>query len=125
MTIRRNTELGIIEIAPEAVASLAEHAVLQSYGVVGLAERSRFDAWRRGLRKSGGAHKGVLVTVVDEGVIIDLYLIIEYGTRISEVARGVINRVKYTVEKALGLPVVAVNVHVQALRVSSSGRDGA
>ncbi len=121
--ITRKTDLGVIEISPEAVASLAEHAVLQSYGVVGLADRSRFEAWRRGLRRSGPSHKGVLVMVEDEGVIIDLYLIVEYGTRISEVARGVINRVKYTVEQALGLPVLAVNVHVQALRVSQPSGD--
>ena len=121
--ITRKTEYGTIEIAPDAVAGLAEHAVLQSYGVVGLADRNRFETWRRGLLKPGRSHKGVLVTVIDEGVIIDLYLIIEYGTRISEVARGVIKRVKYSVEKTLGLPVLAVNVHVPALRVSASTGD--
>ena len=123
--ITRKTDLGTIEVSTEAVASLAEHAVLQSYGVVGLADRNRFEAWRRGLRRSGQGHKGVLVEVADEGVIIDLYLVVEYGTRISEVARGVIHRVKYTVEKALGLPVLAVNVHVQALRVSQPQADEA
>ncbi|HHB90607.1 MAG TPA: Asp23/Gls24 family envelope stress response protein [Anaerolineae bacterium] len=117
--ITHKTHLGTIQIASEAVASLAEQAVLQSYGVVGLADRNRFEAWRRGLRRSGQGHKGILVEVTEEGVIIDLYLVVEYGTRISEVARGVIHRVKYIVEKALGLPVLAVNVHVQALRVST------
>ncbi len=121
--ITRKTDLGTIEISANAIAALAEHAVLQSYGVVGMADRNRFDAWRRGLLKSGHEHKGVLVTVAEDGVIIDLYIIIEYGTRISEVAKGVINRVKYSVEKALGLPVLAVNVHVQALRVSSRTGD--
>jgi uncharacterized alkaline shock family protein YloU len=119
--ITRQTDLGTIEISSTAIASLAEQAVLQSYGVVGLAERNRFESWRRGIMKSGQGRKGVLVTVADEGVTIDLYLIIEYGTRISEVAKGVINRVKYSVEKTLGLPVLAVNVHVQALRVSPHG----
>ena len=122
--ITRQTELGNIEISPEAVATLAEHAVLQSYGVVGMAEASRFEAWRRGLLRSGHTHKGVIVTVSDDGVVIDLYLVIEYGTRISEVARSVINRVNYNVEKTLGLPVLAVNVHVQALRVSANAGGG-
>jgi uncharacterized alkaline shock family protein YloU len=121
--ITRKTDLGTIEISPDAIVSLAEHAVLQSYGVVGLAERNRFEAWRWGILKSGQGRKGVLVTVTDEGIIIDLYLILEYGTRISEVARGVITQVKYSVEKTLGLPVLAVNVHVQALRVSAHAGD--
>jgi uncharacterized alkaline shock family protein YloU len=121
--ITRKTEMGTVEISPEAIASLAEHAVLQSYGVVGMADRGRFEAWRRGLRRSEAAHKGVIVTADDDGIIIDLYIIVQYGTRISEVARGVRNRVTYTVEKALGLPVLAVNVHVQGLRVPSDTED--
>ena len=121
--ITRKTDLGNIEISANAIAALAEHAVLQSYGVVGMADRNRFDAWRRGFLKSEPEHRGVLVTVAEDGVIIDLYIVIEYGTRISEVAKGVINRVKYSVEKSLGLPVLAVNVHVQALRVSARSED--
>ena len=121
--IKRKTDLGTIDISANAIAALAEHAVLQSYGVVGMVDRNRFEAWRRGILKSGREHKGVLVTVAEGGVIIDLYIVIEYGTRISEVAKGVINRVKYSVEKTLGLPVLAVNVHVQALRVSSHTTD--
>ena len=118
--ITRETPLGEIEISPDAVASLVENAVLQSYGVVGLADRNRFEAWRRGLLKSGAEHRGILIAFQDEGLVIDIYLIIEYGTRISEVARSVIERIKYTVEKTIGLPVLAVNVHVQGLRVSPS-----
>ena len=51
-------------------------------------------------------------------IVIDLYVVIEYGTRIATVAQNIQSVVKYTVEKALGVPVVAVNVHVQDLRVS-------
>ena len=121
--ITRETPLGEIEISPDAIASLVENAVLQSYGVVGLADRNRFEAWRRGLLKSGSEHRGILVAFEDEGLVIDIYLIIEYGTRISEVARSVISRIKYTVEKTIGLPVLAVNVHVQGLRVSPSSQN--
>ena len=116
--ITRQTNLGTIEISPNTIVSLAEQAVLQLYGVVGLTERNRFEAWRRGIMKSEQGRKGVLVTVTGEGVRTDLCLIIEYGARISEVAKGVVERMKYNVEKTLGLPVLAVNVHVQALRVS-------
>ena len=123
--ITRETPLGKIEISTEAVASLVENALLQSYGVVGLADRNRFETWRRGLLKSGSEHRSILVEVTDDGLVIDIYLIIEYGTRISEVARGVINRIKYAVEKTIGLPVLAVNVHVQGLRVSPSSPDQA
>ena len=62
--------------------------------------------------------RGVDVHYLDGHVVIDLYVIIEYGTRISEVAHGIKNRVKYIVERDTGLQVDQVNVHVQGLRVS-------
>ena len=45
-------------------------------------------------------------------------MIIEYGTRIAAVARSVMNVVKYNVERALGIPVAEVNVHVEGLHIS-------
>ena len=51
-------------------------------------------------------------------IIIDVYVIVEYGTRIVAVARSVMNVVKFSVERALGVPVAEVNVHVEGLRVS-------
>ena len=47
-------------------------------------------------------------------------VIVEYGTRISSVASSVMNIVKFAVEKAVGVPVAQVNVHVQGLRISDT-----
>ncbi len=58
--------------------------------------------------------------LVDGQILIDLYVVVEYGTRISEVAQGIKNRVKFAVEHATGLTVAEVNVHVQGLRVSQA-----
>ena len=55
-----------------------------------------------------------------EDIDIEVYIIIEYGTRITSVADSVADAVRYQVEKALGMPVHQVNVHVQGLRVSNS-----
>jgi len=55
-----------------------------------------------------------------ERIQIDLYVIVEYGTRIASVAASLQNIVRFNVEKALGAPIDAVNVHVQGLRVSST-----
>ena len=111
------TLLGKIEISPTAIATLAAHAVLQSYGVVGMAPKNLADELTTVL--GDAAHRGVEVHVSAEGIQIDLYVVIEYGTRISSVAHSIMNSVKYTVEQALSVPVTQVNVHVQGLRVSS------
>ena len=63
--------------------------------------------------------KGVEVSISEGRVIVNLYVIIEYGTRISEVARNIMSSVKFALESSLGVHVVQVNVTVQGIRVSS------
>ena len=111
---------GKIEVSPRAIAHLASRAVERSYGVVGLAQRHARPGWAELLRREE-AHKGVEVAFTEGRVVIELYLVLEYGTRISEVARNIMSNVKFAVESALGVPVVQVNVNVQDIRVSEEG----
>jgi uncharacterized alkaline shock family protein YloU len=67
---------------------------------------------------SADRKRGVVLQVRNHRITIDVYVVVEYGTRIATVAESVKHVVKYQVEQALQLPVDAVNVHVQALRVS-------
>lgn len=108
--------LGRIEISPNAIASLAGQAVLECYGVVGMANKNLRDGITEVLSR-GNLRRGIDVKLVEHQIHIDLYVVIQNGTRISEVAHGIMSRVKFTVEKALGLPVAQVNVHVQGLHV--------
>jgi uncharacterized alkaline shock family protein YloU len=114
MTAETNA-LGNIEISPAAIATIASHAVLQSYGVVGMAAKNVMDGLANRLTRD--PRHGVEV-LVDGDITINLYIIVEYGTRISTVANSVANTVRFHVERALGMPVGTINVHVQGLRVS-------
>lgn len=112
------TTLGTIYISPNAVATIAYRATLTSYGVVGLAPKNLAEGLAATITREP-AH-GISVHYNGEKVDIDIHVIIEYGTRITSVADSVANAVRYQVEKALGMPVHHVNIHVQGLRVSSS-----
>ncbi len=109
--------LGSIIVSPRAIATIAYQAARQSYGVVGLVNKNLVNGIAQALVKDP-AH-GVSVHYNGEEIHIDVYVIIEYGTRITSVANSVSNTVRYHVEKALGLPVTQVNVHVRGLRVST------
>ena len=109
---------GKIEISPLAIATMAAHAVTRSYGVVGMAPKNLVDGIAATIIKD--PHKGIDVHLENGSIRIDLYLIVEYGTRISAVARSAANTVRFNVEKATGLPVTEVNVYVQGLRVTST-----
>jgi uncharacterized alkaline shock family protein YloU len=115
------TSLGKIEISKAAIASLASQTVLECYGVVGMSSMNIKDGFAE-LLSPGSSKRGVIITTQDDDISINLYVIIEYGMRISEVAHNIMAAVKFRVEKALGVPVSAVNVHVQGLRISSHNK---
>ncbi len=109
--------LGRIEVSPRAIAGLAAAAVLECYGVVGMSSRTIYNGLVDGLLRENH-RRGVQVRVADQRIVIDLYVVLEYGVRISEVAHNIMENVKFRVEKALGVPIAEVNVHVQGLRIS-------
>ena len=112
------TTLGGIHISPGAVATIAYQATLESYGVVGLAARNLADGLVKSITRDPS--RGITVKYNGEDIDIEIHVIIEYGTRISSVAESVANTVRFHVEKALGLKVNTVNVHVAGLRVSNT-----
>lgn len=112
------TQFGSIKISPRAIATITYHATLESYGVVGLTSKNLVNGLAQVLVKD--PTHGVEVTYDGHDINIDIYVVIEYGTRIKAVASSVRNTVKYHVEKALGLPVGQIHVHVQGLRVSDA-----
>jgi len=112
------TNLGRIEVSPTAIASIASQAVLNSYGVVGMATKDLASGIVEILQPSR-VHRGVDVHVEGDEVMVDLYVVIEYGTRIATVAQMIQSAVRYELERALGVPAAIVNIHVQDLRMSA------
>lgn len=110
------TPLGSIHVLPRAIASIAYHAALQSYGVVGLTSKNLVDGLTQVLVKD--PTYGVEVDYDGQHINIDLYIVVEYGTRIKSVASSISNTVRFQVEKALGMPINEINVHVRGLRIS-------
>ncbi|PWK12792.1 Asp23/Gls24 family envelope stress response protein [Tumebacillus permanentifrigoris] len=112
------TELGKIEIAEDVISMVAGHAALDCYGLVGMASRKQVKDSITELLGRENLSRGVQVRTEGDEVIVDMYIIVSYGTRISEVAHNVMDKVKYTLETYLGLKVEQVNVIVQGVRVT-------
>ena len=111
------TKLGRIEVSLTAIASIASQAVTSTYGVVGVVPKNLANEVADIFQRD--ARHGVDVRIRDGQIIIDVHVIVEYGTRIVSVAKSIMNLVKFNVERALGVPVAQVNVHVEGLRVSN------
>ncbi len=108
---------GKIDISKAAVATIANRAVMQCYGVVGMVNKNLATGISNILSRD--SRRGIDVSIEDEEIVVDVYVIVEYGTRIRVVAESIQNTVKFHVEKSIGIPVRAVNVYVHGLRHSN------
>ena len=107
--------LGKIEVLPNAIHSIAVQAVYECYGVVSIAS-PRLRNGQAVLLTEEQSSQGVQVRLVNDQIILEVYVVLEYGLRISEIAHNIMSSVKYSTEKMLGVPVAQVNVNVQGLR---------
>src|SRR6266487_1754609 len=112
-SLRSARELGRIEVFPAVVGAIAGHAALECYGIKGMAARGLRDGVALLLREN--LHRGVEVREVDSQLAIDVYVVVQYGVRITEVAHNLKSAVRFEVERATGVPVGEVNVFVQGV----------
>lgn len=107
---------GRITVSEKAVATIAAQAALRSYGIVGMASRNLAEGIVQALARD--PRHGVEVSQSGGQLQIDLYVVIEYGTRVTSVSSSVARTVRYQVERSLGMAIGNVNVHVQDLHIS-------
>ncbi|WAM34744.1 Asp23/Gls24 family envelope stress response protein [Caldicellulosiruptor morganii] len=112
--IINETTGGVVKIAEEVVAIIAAVAASEVKGVA-----SMVGSWTGNITEALGKKnlaKGVKVQVGEKEAAIDVYITVEYGVRIPEVAWEIQERVKNAVESMTGLKVVEVNIHVQGIK---------
>ncbi|MEH7604897.1 Asp23/Gls24 family envelope stress response protein [Priestia megaterium] len=119
MSIEMKTKYGQIDISTDVIATIAGGAAVDCYGIVGMASKNQLkDGLTEILRKENFT-RGIVVRQEEDDVHIDMYIIVSYGTKISEIAHNVQTKVKYTLEQTVGLTVDSVNTYVQGVRVTN------
>ncbi len=114
----KETEVNGIKIAEDVVAKIAGIATSEVKGV-----SSMNGGFVDGLFGKKNYSKGVKVQVNEKDATIDLFIIVEYGCRIPDIAWEIQNRVKTSVENMTGLKVLEVNIHVQGVNLPSSVKE--
>lgn len=118
MSIEMNTNSGQITVTNEAIATIAGGAAVECYGIVGMASKSQIrDGIAEIIRKENYS-RGIIVRNEGGYLHIDMYIIVSYGTKISEVAHNVQSQVKYILNQSLELAIDSVNIFIQGVRVS-------
>ena len=119
MPIQFNSGLGQIDVSDSCIATIAGFAALECYGLVGMASRNGLKDGIAVLLGRDNLTKGVEIRQVQNGVNIDLYIIVSYSTKISEVANNIRSKITYVLNDVIGLEVNEVNIFVQDVRVST------
>ncbi|BCV24763.1 Asp23/Gls24 family envelope stress response protein [Gelria sp. Kuro-4] len=123
MLSENRNEFGSIAIGDEVIATLAGAAAMECYGLVGMASRRITDGFVELLGRDNWS-RGVEVKLEEDRVYVTLHIIVSYGVRISEVAKNVMEKVKYAVESVTGLKVARVDVYVQGVQLSQARPGG-
>jgi uncharacterized alkaline shock family protein YloU len=109
------SELGRVAISDDAIAQIVGLTAAECYGVVAMSAPGRIG---RLLARARTA-QGIEVSGDERGLSIGLHIVIEHGLNLAEVASTVRNRVAYEVERMTGLPIAAVEVHIEDVKVSA------
>ena len=115
--IEKKSQFGSISITSEVVATIVGGAATECYGVIGMASQKVLKDGFYELLKKENYTRGVIVSEHEEGLHVDLYIIVGFGTKISEIVNEVQKKVKYVLETTLDVDIESINVYVQGVRV--------
>ncbi|WP_127585992.1 Asp23/Gls24 family envelope stress response protein [Paenibacillus koleovorans] len=114
------TDMGTIQIAPEVIEVIAGLATVEVPGVAGMS--GGFAGGIAELLGRKNLSKGVKVEVGQREAAVDVSIVIEFGTRIPEVASEIQRNVKHAIESMTGLNVVEVNVHIHDVQFKAAAK---
>ncbi|HHY24864.1 MAG TPA: Asp23/Gls24 family envelope stress response protein [Clostridiaceae bacterium] len=116
INVNVGNDIGVVKITEDVVSIIAGLAAVDVEGVASMS-----GGFAGGIAEALGMKnlsKGVKVEVGEKEALINLYIIVEYGVRIPEVAWNIQEKVKNSVENMTGLTVTEVNIHVQGINMA-------
>ncbi|MBD5428977.1 Asp23/Gls24 family envelope stress response protein [Lactobacillus sp.] len=117
MAVKIKTKYGMIDISNSVIATVVGGAATSNYGVVGMASKNAIRDGALNILNHENYRRGVVIRSKDNDIIVDVYIIVGYGLKISEVSRNVQDSVKYNLENLLGIKAKSVNVIVQGVKI--------
>ncbi len=114
MSIEQEEKLGAVKISDDVIAISVINAALSTKGVAGLSG-GLTDTISKNLLGKEPLKKGIKLSKEDDEIIIDIYVVVNYGVKIPEVAWNIQKNVKKEVESMFSLKANTINIHVQGV----------
>ena len=116
MSVNTSNAYGKFSISDLAIAKVASHTAMESYGIVEMVSRRFTDSLSLLLKRESNG-RGIKVTTSGNRIYVDVYVVIKYGISISAVAESLKEAIKYKVESFTGMIVDTVNVYVIGVKI--------
>ncbi len=110
-----NNHNGTINISETVFANIVGHVANSCYGVVGMAAKSAGDGIVSLLKKDH-YEKGVTIISEEDGIIVEMHIVVLYGVNLPAATRSIAKEVKYNVEQMTGFSVKKVNIFVDGIK---------
>lgn len=121
VSLSTSQDIGEIKISADVITVIAYKVASEVEGVASMSSGIADNISSVLGRKTSS--KGVKVELTDKGVIIDFFIIVDYGARIPDVAWKIQERVKSAVESMSGMHVSAINIHVQGVSFDKNAKE--
>ncbi|MFC7060587.1 Asp23/Gls24 family envelope stress response protein [Halobacillus seohaensis] len=117
LNVTEGSTLGNVEIAPEVIEVIAGIAVSEVTGVASMRGNFATGVVERLGKKSHG--KGVKVELDKDGILIDAYVVMDYGISIPETAQKIQDNTRQALKNMTALEIKEINVHIVGVQTES------
>lgn len=116
--IKFENHLGTIDISYDYFVSLVGETVVNCFGVAAMSPvTARQSLYERLIRKEESRiDRGIRIRTKNQKLVIDLHIIVTFGTNISAIVKSIMHKVRFTMEEKTGFEVARVNVFVDGMR---------
>ena len=121
LNVTDGSTLGNIEIAPEVIEVIAGIAVSEVAGVASMRGNFASGVAERLGKKNHG--KGVKVELTEEGILIDAYVVIDYGISIPDTAQKIQDNTRQALKNMTALEIKEINVHIVGVQMEATKED--
>ncbi|WP_053219253.1 Asp23/Gls24 family envelope stress response protein [Virgibacillus senegalensis] len=115
LNVSEGSDLGKVEIAPEVIEVIAGIATTEIKGVYAMRGNFASGVAERFGKKSHG--KGIKVELTDKGVLIDVFVVLDYGSRIPEVAQKIQTNIRQALRNMTALEIDEINIHIVGVQI--------
>lgn len=116
--IEYENHLGVIDISHEYFVNLVGRAVESCFGVAAMSSAGAKQSLLAKVFKTEPLDKGIRVKMKNGKLVIELHIIVTYGTNIAAIVKSIMHKVTFTVEERTGFAVSRVNVFVDGMRTN-------